>query len=538
MNNLDCLRIGRTLQLLPRVITSLLLAHQSLAMPTLLEARNITADGSITTEKFEPGWTAGPTSRGTLTLVFSCVITLFLCVWTTIQINIEPERITNTTLSSLTGVELDAHQRRQTWVKRLQQFLDKRWVRKLSWSCIAITFPETVLSVAMYERRAAIRLNNAMVKIMPPIEVAGSKKKQDRWNMTLSYYAIMGGFCISDCNRTQHGTDQPDTQENTSEWVTSAASGEEAVEAKLASHNVRNEAKSANNSRCFTLTPEGILLVAKMQPLPNIRPEDILDKSKANKLTKAIVFFQALWMIVQVISRMASGLPITLLELHTCVHTFYALATYATWWDKPVDVELATPVPVDANTLRELRNQEQSNDEEIATLSPLGWSDQPPLYLTSRAGLGKLCFIDILGEARNGLGIKQGYFGMVTRAYVRLQRSWMLVWREILAGSFAGVAYGLLHLAVWKHEFPTRAEQILWRVSAVITASTCLFFSITVWAGGKKMIVVYATVLGLMGVPVLVVRLFLLFESFFSLRKLPLGSYEVPVWSEIWPHLR
>ncbi|KAF2194573.1 hypothetical protein K469DRAFT_517115, partial [Zopfia rhizophila CBS 207.26] len=71
--------------------------------------------------------------------------------------------------------------------------------------------------------------------------------------------------------------------------------------------------------------------------LPPIKPIDIMDKSKANKLTKVIVFFQTLWMIIHVISRTASNFPATLLELHTCVHTFCALVMYVTLWDKPID---------------------------------------------------------------------------------------------------------------------------------------------------------------------------------------------------------
>ena len=35
---------------------------------------------TVATEVFEPGWVPGPHNRGTLGLVFSCVITLSLCI--------------------------------------------------------------------------------------------------------------------------------------------------------------------------------------------------------------------------------------------------------------------------------------------------------------------------------------------------------------------------------------------------------------------------------------------------------------------------
>ncbi|KAG7041283.1 Major facilitator superfamily domain general substrate transporter protein [Colletotrichum scovillei] len=33
------------------------------------------------------GWVAGPETRGTLTLVWSCVITIFACTWTVLHLN-------------------------------------------------------------------------------------------------------------------------------------------------------------------------------------------------------------------------------------------------------------------------------------------------------------------------------------------------------------------------------------------------------------------------------------------------------------------
>lgn len=59
-------------------------------------------------------------------------------------------------------------------------------------------------------------------------------------------------------------------------------------------------------------------------------------------LGKTIVCSQAIWMVIQCISRNASGLPVTLLELHTAMHVICALVMYLFWWDKPQDI--AEPV--------------------------------------------------------------------------------------------------------------------------------------------------------------------------------------------------
>lgn len=47
---------------------------------------------------------------------------------------------------------------------------------------------------------------------------------------------------------------------------------------------------------------------------------DIEDKSKANDLAKATVLLQAIWMLVQVIGRLAARLPVTPLEVNAVAH--------------------------------------------------------------------------------------------------------------------------------------------------------------------------------------------------------------------------
>jgi hypothetical protein len=349
------------------VAITILLAQGSLAIPTLLQARNVTTNETERAGMFEPGWTSGPKTRGTMTLVFSCVITLFLCIWTTVQVNIEPENNTNTTLFRIFGVQEGIEQHRDWLVESLGQFLAKRMVRKLGWSCVTIIVPEAILAVAMYERRAAIRLTTAMKKTMPTTTVGGSGSKDseddDQWNMTLSYYTIMGGFCISNSNRIQNNTTKSEG----------------------------SEANSSSINERSTLTPHGVLFLQQKGVNKWIKAKEVKDKSKANKLTKVIVFFQALWMIAQVISRTVDLLPVTLLELHTCVHTFCALVTYATWWDKPVDVDLATPVSVSSEIPDELRRAEKAQDEDIATLSPLGARMNPSATLPHEQALENSC---------------------------------------------------------------------------------------------------------------------------------------------------
>jgi hypothetical protein len=73
------------------------------------------------------GWEAGPTSRGTLSLLWGCLLTIFACTWTVLHLNVP-------------GLE------------------DGMWwkLRKIKWMAITILFPEFILSKAVCDLRLAI----------------------------------------------------------------------------------------------------------------------------------------------------------------------------------------------------------------------------------------------------------------------------------------------------------------------------------------------------------------------------------------------
>jgi len=89
-----------------------------------------------------------------------------------------------------------------------------------------------------------------------------------------------------------------------------------------------------------TITPESVLFLAEHRPwlIPDISKAEILDKSNANGLAKAIVCLQAIWFCVQCISRLAQHLSISFLELNTFAHAICTLLAYSLWWSKPLDI--------------------------------------------------------------------------------------------------------------------------------------------------------------------------------------------------------
>ncbi|KAF8855012.1 hypothetical protein BDZ45DRAFT_805329 [Acephala macrosclerotiorum] len=570
--------------------------QQGNAIPTQIIARHNTTEDS--TQQYEPRWVAGPRTRGTLGLVFSCVITLFLCVWTTVHVNIEPDNEVNPTLVRMIRI------RRLRESKTLLKLLAKRVVRKLGWSFVTLLVPEGVMAIAAYERRTAHLLLDAINEI---ISNRNSRVPDqpgiEKWDMNLAYYAVMGGFVIpaADYDAVKDyfkGTGDGEKETGTTletdlgrigDFQPTAKSGtssdpisKEDTAVKVIRNgeeekqpDVIDDLADVPKNRPLTLTPYAVLQLAKWQwnPLPTsssppaaasdqinlfpITSAQVQDKSNANSLAKALVAWQALWMIVQVIARRAETppLPVTLLELHTCLHTFCAFAMYLTWWSKPVDIDQPTTVHLSRDQIIFLRNGERNPDDptnpwnpttlahkkNVIELPPPNRKEIASVFLTSRSGLGKLMYHRLCGH-RN---LPRGYFDAICDAYIRLWKGRRQVWKEGLRVSFVGLVFGGVHLAAWNSVFPSFAEMILWKISATITATAWLCFVLSLWLSvfverkreeSRMFSKLCGIFLGVGIFPVLLVRVYLLVESFASIRKLPLGSYSLDVWSNIWPH--
>lgn len=82
----------------------------------------------------------------------------------------------------------------------------------------------------------------------------------------------------------------------------------------------------------ITLTRQGVASLATHGHFVEISDEEIVDRSKANPIAKALVCSLVLWFFSQCIVRFARGYPLALLEIHTMVHVVCAILTYILWW--------------------------------------------------------------------------------------------------------------------------------------------------------------------------------------------------------------
>jgi hypothetical protein len=206
--------------------------------------------------------------------------------------------------------------------------------------------------------------------------------------------------------------------------------------------------------------------------------EDIKDKSKANRMGKAIACFQIVWLLSQIIGRSVSHLPVTLLELSTLAYVLCALVCYGFWWHAPFDVQV--PVIVNAT---------------------------PKFDSAARDAISRSSFPEYLPES----------------------------WAQYLIFSVCCAIYSLPHFLAWNAQFPTKVELYLWRVSCV-SCSVLPFILMVVYNLWEKLrrfplaltlfvMVIYA-----------IARLYLLVESFVILRAVPPDVYTAVPWSEYIPH--
>lgn len=297
---------------------------------------SISSAAPLPPEEIEPLYVSDPSGRGTIEFLWSCILTLTLCIWTAMHPDVVAAN---------------------EWYTMLY---------KAYWTILSAIFPEFLVCCAIAQLKQARELHNAW------IEKWGDREQKDWLGMPGAFFVVMGGYVITEGPLNQ---DQEEAAtENQGENKTSANNGEP----EGAPNQEQQEAATENQSNNKTPgdmgeaggvgqvaglredhTPDRnhVLLghadttetekqvvwnltVAGMKELLNsgeleklIIKEKILnkehfdfatieDKSKANNIAKALVSLQIIWVVIQCIGRYAQGLPVTLLETHILTRMF------------------------------------------------------------------------------------------------------------------------------------------------------------------------------------------------------------------------
>lgn len=189
---------------------------------------------------------------------------------------------------------------------------------------------------------------------------------------------------------------------------------------------------------------------------------DIENQSKADGFLKTIAVLQITWIVLTVLVRGVTGLPLTQLEIATLAYSIFAILTYAANWWKPKDV--SRPV--------RLQFRKVSCD-----ISNPDWQSFV-MHLTAPADAAEL-------ERRTG-----------NLARIPNDMIWMEEKMPLIFGIMAmsALVFGGLHCLAWNFEFPSHIELILCRTVSLISAilpllsigiSLCLNYLATTYADKK-----------------------------------------------------
>ncbi|KAF8537818.1 hypothetical protein BDD12DRAFT_806637 [Trichophaea hybrida] len=382
-----------------------------------------------------PAWVPEPRYRGTWGILWSCTLTLILCVYNALHLNVPAQNE--------------------------GRFSYRYYVRGFKWAFVALIVPEAVLLFAglqWYEaKRLCEELEELYEKLHPhasnPTPLAeqshhiDSPSSEERpslepillpperhFPLEYGFYAGMGGFQI-DTNRL------------------SKSSPQLSIKGRLA------------------LTACGIIALGRAGIFIPLDYRTIRFKSQVDVITKTLTIFQVLWMVIEASVRKASGIPLSLLEIHTLVHAFCALIMYLFWFKKPVSVRdptLAFADKVDGTIL--------FGDGDAANRLEFGHLELPACRRRIERRHSEPSDrhrhpqpLDKPMQCRHaGSNISHFLTARPSNARDTAYEFEGLWATSLFVATFVVfAAYAAVHLTAWNFRFPTYAEEYVWRASCI-----------------------------------------------------------------------
>ncbi len=443
-------------------------------MTTAAPAANLTDSGLY------HGWMPTPDTRGTSDLLWSCIFTIFLCVWTAIH---PPVPIY-----------------RKERIKFLQNW--RKWSRrkiiesKVVPALISFIIPEVMIFIAIGD------LWNAR-DIKEDLRVISN----GQISIVHAFHLAMGGFCLRSPNGRLRQLNDLDfsfnfDDANNTEEISVTSFTEERF------HDLENsnELGDLGESRASSdLDASGKILIEDwVDKLMIFNEDDIFAVSKADSLTKMITCFQALWFVTQVISRLVEDRAVTLLEVSTCAYVLSAFIAYLCWWKKPQNCSI--PLMIDCSDEATEKFSKSAYEEFEGTWEEYLW-----------------------GASWAEIGAKDHIINTLFFAFFGLP-----------------VFFGAIHVAAWNNTLPTQVEVWLWRSSTLFCSVISLFSFACLgfvslldfyWERERRHRLIRYTLFITMLSLYVVVRIYMIFEIFFSMRALPCSAYDTVNWSAAVPHI-
>lgn len=371
---------------------------------------NTTISGENITQKpnLKQGWTPQPDGRGTLDIIYSCGITMILCSWSILCMNVPGRRESQTQI---------------LW-------------RKLSLTALGILCPEMIFELALGQwlsARQSIRdLNSSSLggrssedkwykirwieNMSTKGTSTGNSCARQRWTMKDAFFTDMGGFIL-------HTRDQLPFP----------------IDAKQLHY----------------------LVSKRYLELPELDHRVIEDKNKVDGLLRIITLCQIVWFLINTIGRWTQQLVVTTAELTTVSFILCSLGTAFCWWHKPAGVVVAEIIESDISINDVLQAEGQAID---------AWRRTPLDFANRKEWWWSRCwsnFVNILRKMHLTFGSDAK---PIDRIADSLQKE--LPKKPLYTCMTLTIGYFVVLFAGWNYSFPTRTEQLLWRAACVTMMAT------------------------------------------------------------------
>ncbi|RDW58729.1 hypothetical protein BP6252_13205 [Coleophoma cylindrospora] len=251
------------------------------------------------------GWQTSPSRRGTLTIIETCLFTIFACTWSIQHLNVP-------------GVD-------EGWWKILR--------RKCKWAVFTVFFPEFLMAHAILE----------FVMVVEDMKALEKRRRLDnhppwwfRW-----YRKDWRHQSVQDSGQHPHPTDRD--LEASHEKLPSSVSGDVKNPWTLTHCYLANMGgfyyTNSNDSTVHRLlTARDFNDFWEEINVPDLSEDDLKDKSKTDYFTKGIAALQITQLVLSLGVRQARHLPYSQLETLTLAFAICGVLTYACSWYKPQGV--------------------------------------------------------------------------------------------------------------------------------------------------------------------------------------------------------
>ena len=311
---------------------------------------------------------------------------------------------------------------------------------------IALLAPELLVFTAIRDFQDAMQRRNELRKLVC-----------HDFTRPHGFFFDMGGFCLKSSKRKYHQLQKEDI-----DWE------------KIESHRQ-----------------------TWISELSSISEDQINDFATSDTITKTLACLQALWLAIQVVSRLAQHQAVTLLEISTMAYVLCTLISYGFWWKKPQNCAIPFIITCADDAMKEMSQSVYEGCKGTLKETPCSgraWIDQ------------------------NGL---KG------------------IWRYSLLFVLAPFVFGAVYIVFWDITLPTAIELWLLQASGVGCMVIPVLIAILVYLPDATILNVRPSVVcvHILLLAYILFRIYTLVEGFLSLRALPSSAFDTVKWLSFVPHI-